>query len=76
MLTVKQLAEKLNISSSKVYALISGGEIAHFRIGGSIRVSEEQVEQYLTRVERGEAETSLASAPPPPKQSLTHLKID
>jgi excisionase family DNA binding protein len=52
MLTPNQVAERLAISLSKVYALIDQGVIGCYRIGGSIRVSEEQLNTYLTGVKR------------------------
>lgn len=52
LMTPKQVAERLAISLSKVYALIEKGVIGCYRIGGSIRVSEEQLNTYLTGVKR------------------------
>lgn len=53
MLTVKEIAGRLKVSLSKAYALIDAGEIAHYRIGGSIRVSEEQLQEFLDRARQG-----------------------
>jgi excisionase family DNA binding protein len=55
MLKVSQLANRLNLSISKTYALIEKGEIGHHRLGGAIRISEEQLQQFLsaTKRERG-----------------------
>ncbi|NUQ63161.1 MAG: helix-turn-helix domain-containing protein [Pirellulales bacterium] len=42
MLRVVQVAERLNCSVSTVYALIERGNLPHYRIGGAIRVGEEE----------------------------------
>jgi excisionase family DNA binding protein len=52
LMTPKNVAERLAISLSKVYSLIDRGTIGYYRIGGSIRVSEEQLNTYLTGVKR------------------------
>ena len=50
MLTVPEVAERLRVAVSTVYALVESGKLGAFRIGpndGAIRVSEEQLEAYL-----------------------------
>lgn len=50
MLTVPEVAERLRVAVSTVYALVETGKLGAFRIGpndGAIRVSEEQLETYL-----------------------------
>lgn len=50
MLTVPEIAERLRVAVSTVYALVELGKLQAFRIGpndGAIRVSEEQLETYL-----------------------------
>ncbi len=47
LLTVKQVAETLQISASKVYELISRGEIPVYRIGGALRIGERELSEYL-----------------------------
>jgi excisionase family DNA binding protein len=49
-LTVKQLVERLGISRAQVYSLIANGKLPCHRFGngrGAIRVSEEQLAQFL-----------------------------
>jgi excisionase family DNA binding protein len=48
-LTVKQVAERLGISRTQVYALCADGRLPHHRFGkrGAIRVSEEELAQFL-----------------------------
>lgn len=50
MLTVKQVADRLNVSQSIIYALVEAGQIVCHRIGvgrGSIRIAEEDLARYL-----------------------------
>jgi excisionase family DNA binding protein len=74
MLRVKQVADRLNLSQSKVYELIEAGELPHHRFGGAIRVSEEQIAEYLeeTKHDRHEREprTQLRRRLP-----LRHLRL-
>ena len=65
MKTVKQVAEYLTVSETIVYRLIESGELKAHRIGigrGTIRVSDEQLKDYLEAVETGQDES--ASVPP------------
>lgn len=56
LMTVKTLKEMTGLSKSKLYELIESGALPHYRIGGSIRVSEEQWLEYLEQCRRGEEE--------------------
>ena len=50
MLTVKQVAERLNVSQSIIYALVDAGQIVCHRIGvgrGPIRITAEDLARYL-----------------------------
>lgn len=49
LLTVKQVCDKLQIGKSKVYQLAKEGRLSCFRIGGSVRFSEEDVDEYLNK---------------------------
>lgn len=53
LLTPMQCAERLNLSVSKVYRLLAEGRIGHFKIDGSLRVDERQLEEYLESCRRG-----------------------
>ena len=73
LLKPRQLAERLNVSISTVYCLVEAGRIACHRIGvgrGAVRVSEEQLAEYLeeTKTERREQESRISQ----PRRS--HLK--
>lgn len=68
MLTVKMVAEKLNVAESTVYALIQGGRLPALRIGvgrGTIRIREEDLEAYIGRC----AEVAT------PISGLRHIKM-
>ena len=74
MLRVKQVAERLGLSESKVYEMVERGELPHHRFGGAIRVSEEQVAEYLESTKRERRET----APPRIRRrraGLRHLRL-
>jgi excisionase family DNA binding protein len=49
MLSPKDLADRLQLSRSMVYRLLTSGEIECYRIGSAYRVSEEQLIQFLQR---------------------------
>jgi excisionase family DNA binding protein len=52
MYTVNEVAGKLKVSVSTVYNAVESGELPHHRFGrsrGTIRVSEEQLQQFLGR---------------------------
>ena len=53
-MTVREIAERLEISPSCVYALVAAGKLRASRHGlgrGCIRISEEQLAQYLKQAE-------------------------
>ncbi len=49
MMTVKEVAEHLGVSRGLVYKLVSDGELDSYRVGSTIRVTREQVREYLQR---------------------------
>jgi excisionase family DNA binding protein len=52
---VKQVAERLQVSVATVYQLCAEGRIKHHRLGlgrGTIRITVEQLRQYLEETER------------------------
>jgi len=74
VLRVKQVAERLNLSESKVYEMVERGELSHHRFGGAIRVSEEQIAAYLeeTKRERQEPERRKSQ---PRLPTLRHVRL-
>lgn len=45
--TAQEVADKLKIKKSTVYDLIKRGELPSSKVGKQLRVSEEQLSQYL-----------------------------
>ncbi len=73
MLTVKEAAARLGVSTKLVYALCAAGKIIHERHGlgrGTIRISEEALEAYRqgARVEHGAATPAPLKHLSPPLQ--------
>lgn len=73
MLKVNQVAERLNCSVGTVYQLVETGKLAHYRCPG-IRVSEEQLAEYLETCRRG----PQPPKPPPVEfqfRKLRHIRL-
>ncbi|MBL8913580.1 MAG: helix-turn-helix domain-containing protein, partial [Archangium sp.] len=45
--TVAEVALLLKVSKAKVYAMIDGGELAHFRVGTVFRVRRDALEAFM-----------------------------
>jgi 7-cyano-7-deazaguanine synthase len=48
LLSLKQVAERLNISESGVYRLIEGGDLRRLKVGGRTLFEPSEVERYIT----------------------------
>lgn len=48
-LTVEDVAGRLHVSKSGIYALIRNGEIGFYKVGRKIRFTDEQVRDYIER---------------------------
>ena len=48
LLTAKDVAERLSISRSKAFILLSSGTITAIRIGRNLRVEEQDLEKYIS----------------------------
>jgi excisionase family DNA binding protein len=46
-LTPPELAQLLGISKASVYRLVGNGSLPFYKIGGSLRFSEQDISQYL-----------------------------
>ncbi len=76
LLTVGEVAERLNASRSFVYQLVESGRLVAHRIGtgrGAIRVSEEDLASFLEASRQAVAGKN--EAPEPPKRRLRHLRF-
>lgn len=76
MLTVKEVAQRLNVSQSCIYQLVESGRIPHHRIGlgrGAIRFTADDVAEFLA----GNREQSASHGPAslPARAKLKHLKL-
>jgi excisionase family DNA binding protein len=72
-MTVKEAAARLGVSVSTIYGLTGAGKLRCSRVGlgrGVIRISEEQLSQYLHSAEPGPA-----MPPPAPRLRLKHLRL-
>ncbi len=77
LLSVQQVADRLQVSPSCVYQLIDSGKLSHHRIGvarGTIRVSEDDLTTYLED-SRTESANEKLPEPRPKRAKLKHLKI-
>lgn len=76
MFKVRAVAERLSCSPATVYALIASGKLRHYRIGtgrGAIRVSEDQIAEFLSGAE---AKPVTPSSPVHRPVRLRHLHVD
>ena len=73
MLKVAAVANRLNLSVSKVYELIDAGRLGHHRMDGAIRVSEEQLQAYLEETKRGPGEVPKEMNSSRPRLRHVHL---
>ncbi len=76
MLTVKQIAEQLKVSSAVVYGWVSSGMLACYRLGakgcrGAIRVAEADLEAFLAGQKRG----GQRQNPPPAPRAASPIKL-
>lgn len=54
MLTVRDVASRLNASTQTVYTLIRGGKIAAIRLGRNYRIPATEYERFATPQKHGE----------------------
>ena len=76
MLTVKEVAQRLNVSQSCIYQLVESGRIPHHRIGlgrGAIRFSDADIESFLSNSRNLASDDRATSRPT--RQKLNHLKF-
>lgn len=57
-LLIDEVAKRIRISKNRAYELARRGVLPHFRVGRSVRVDEEALEQWLANGGSLEHETS------------------
>ena len=72
-MTVAEAAKKIGISASKLYQLVSAGEIAHYRVGGKIIFRDDDIASFLANCRVESASTKVIAPPPHPR--LKHLSL-
>lgn len=50
LLTVPEVAQRLVLSSKQVRRLIAGRDLPHIRIGTRVRITQEDLENYIARM--------------------------
>jgi excisionase family DNA binding protein len=77
LLKISEVAARLSCTRSFVYALVESGRLKHHRLGrgqGGIRVSEEQLQEYLRGTEKGGGPRPQPDPPAKPVR-LKHLRL-
>ena len=59
---VKEVSEYLRLSQKQIYAMVTEGRIASIRMGGSVRIAEDNVKSYLQSCRRGGPEAARPAA--------------
>lgn len=75
---VKDVAARLEVAPGTVYLLIAQGLMPHYRVGtgrGHIRITEDQLQQYLDANERNKIRPAQPIAPAPPVAPLPKLNL-
>ena len=72
-MTVREASRKIGISASKLYQLASSRKIGHYRIGGKIVFSDDDIAAFLNGCRVGVVAT--VSATPQPRLRLKHLNL-
>jgi excisionase family DNA binding protein len=70
-LTLADVAEILNVSSSQAYALVRSGEIPAIKVGGrgQWRIEEQRLEDYITQ-QYAEVSSLMKIAPADSRRNL------
>lgn len=73
MYRVAVVAKRLDCSVATVYSLIEKGKLGHYRCPG-VRVSEEQITEYLAATIQGRSEPQPRTSKLP-RPTLRHIKL-
>lgn len=49
LLKPKEVAQRLAVTHAHIYGLIKGKKLVAYKIGGAVRISEDDLEQYLEK---------------------------
>jgi excisionase family DNA binding protein len=52
MYSVAEAAKRMGIGKSTIRKLMSQGELESYQIGRAVRISEEQIQEYLRKAKR------------------------
>lgn len=69
MMRVSEVARRLDVSGKAVYALIASGKLRAYRIGGSYRVDEHQLREFLDGAVTG-AIAPIGAIPSPRREPV------
>ena len=79
MLTVKQVAARLNIAPQSVYQLIQTGKLPVHRFGagrGTIRISQQDLNQFIESCRQVASPQDVPKARRPVRQTpLKHIRL-
>jgi excisionase family DNA binding protein len=72
-MTISQASKRIGISPSKLYQLVGARRIGHYRVGGKIIFSENDITSFLAgcHVSAIPAE----NIPQPPRLKLKHIRL-
>jgi excisionase family DNA binding protein len=73
-MTVRGVAERLQVSPQTIYLLCARGKLGHVRVGtgrGTIRISEQHLEGFINEA----AVQPSGPTAPPVNVKLTHLRL-
>ncbi len=68
LLSVRAVAERLNVSQKTVYKLIDQRKLGSLKIGGAVRVRPDALEAFLTATERPVVEQPTSDTPQPARK--------
>lgn len=72
--SIKQVAKKLNVSTSTVRRQIKEGLLKSVRVGNSIRIPQEEVDKYLKISSAADTTTRISERTTPVKTSVKESK--
>lgn len=79
MLTVKQVAEQLNLTAQLIYQLIQSGKLPVHRFGngrGTIRISQEDLNQFIDSCRQVASPRDVPRVTRPSRQPpLKHIRL-